>query len=80
VLPLGSCPSVFFNYAGWESFEHFKRAFSNPEFQEKMKDYPPSAAASPHLVRKVAVPSVYYTELGSQTELPRSSFCAPNFG
>ena len=52
----GSC--VFFNYAVWESVEDFKRAFSNPEFQAKMKDYPPSAAASPHLVRKVAVAGI----------------------
>src|SRR5918999_4491268 len=50
--------SVFFNYAVWESVEHFKRAFSNPEFQSKMADYPPSAAASPHLVKKVAVPGI----------------------
>jgi heme-degrading monooxygenase HmoA len=50
--------SVFFNYAVWESVEHFKQAFSNPEFQSKMKDYPPSAAASPHLVKKVAVPGI----------------------
>ena len=50
--------SVFFNYAVWESVEHFKRAFSSPEFQSKMKDYPPSAAASPHLVKKVAVPGI----------------------
>ena len=50
--------SVFFNYAVWESVEHFKRAFSNPEFQSKMKDYPPSAAVSPHLVKKVAVPGI----------------------
>ena len=71
---------MFFNYAVWESVEHFKRAFGNPEFQAKMKDHPPSAAASPHLVKKVAVPGAYYTGLGSQTELPRSSFCAPNFG
>ena len=51
--------SVFFNYAVWESVEHFKRAFSNPDFQSKMKDYPPSAAASPHLVKKVAVPGIH---------------------
>ena len=52
---------MFFNYAVWKSVEDFKRAFGNPEFQEKMKDCPPSSAASPHLVRKVAVPGVYYT-------------------
>ena len=50
--------SVFVNYAVWESVEHFKQAFSNPEFQAKMQDYPPSAAASPHLVKKVAVPGI----------------------
>ncbi len=50
--------SVFFNYAVWESVEHFKQAFSSPEFQSKMKDYPPSATASPHLVKKVAVPGI----------------------
>ncbi len=50
--------SVFFNYAVWESVEHFKQAFSSPDFQSKMKDYPPSAAASPHLVKKVAVPGI----------------------
>lgn len=50
--------SVFFNYAVWESVEDFKRAFSNPEFQSKMANYPQSAAASPHLVKKVAVPGI----------------------
>ena len=50
--------SVFFNYAVWESVDDFKRAFTNPEFQAKMQDYSPSAAASPHLVKKVAVPGI----------------------
>jgi heme-degrading monooxygenase HmoA len=52
----GSC--VFINYAVWESVEDFKRAFSNPEFQSKLKDYPASAEASPHLFQKVAVPGI----------------------
>jgi len=30
--------SVCINYAVWESTEHFKRAFTNPEFQAKLKD------------------------------------------
>jgi heme-degrading monooxygenase HmoA len=47
---------VFVNYAVWESVEHFRRAFSNPEFQEHLKAYPPSAVASPHLFQKLAVP------------------------
>ena len=38
--------------------EHFRRAFSKPEFQSKMNDYPPSAAASPHLVKKATVPGI----------------------
>jgi heme-degrading monooxygenase HmoA len=50
--------SVFVNYAVWETVEHFKRAFSNPEFQARMQAYPPSAEASPHLVKKVAVSGI----------------------
>ena len=50
--------SVFINYAIWESTDHFRRAFSNPEFQSKLKDYPPSVVGSPHLFRKVAVPGI----------------------
>lgn len=49
---------VFLNYAIWESPEHFKAAFSNPEFQAKLGQYPASATASPHLFRKVAVPGI----------------------
>ena len=50
--------SVFLNCAVWESPAHFKRAFANPEFQSRLKDYPASAVASPHLFRKVAVDGV----------------------
>jgi hypothetical protein len=49
---------VFVNYAVWESVEDFKRAFGNPEFQAKMQDYPSSAQASAHLVKKVAVAGI----------------------
>jgi heme-degrading monooxygenase HmoA len=49
---------VFINYAVWESVEHFRRAFSQPEFQEAMKAYPLSTIASPHLFQKVAVPNI----------------------
>jgi heme-degrading monooxygenase HmoA len=52
----GSC--VFVIYAVWDSVEHFRRAFSHPEFQEAIKAYPPSAVASPHLFQKVAVPGI----------------------
>jgi heme-degrading monooxygenase HmoA len=50
--------TVFLNYAVWESAAHFKRAFGNPEFQSKLKDYPSSAVASPHLFRKMAVDGI----------------------
>jgi heme-degrading monooxygenase HmoA len=52
----GSC--TFVNYAVWESVEHFQRAFSQPEFQAKVAEYPEGAVASPHLFRKVAVPGI----------------------
>jgi len=50
--------SVFVNCAVWESVEHFRRAISNPEFQEHWKAYPPSAVGSPHLFQKLAVPGI----------------------
>ena len=52
----GSC--VFLNVAVWESVEHFRRAFADPEFRAVLGGYPPSAVASPHLFRKVAVANV----------------------
>jgi heme-degrading monooxygenase HmoA len=52
----GSC--VFINFAVWESVADFKRAINHPEFQSHLKNYPPSAVASPHLFTKVAVPGI----------------------
>ena len=52
----GSC--VFMNYAVWETVSDFKQAFNRPEFQAHLKNYPPSAVASPHLFTKVAVPGI----------------------
>ena len=49
---------VFLNYAVWESTEHFKAAFANPEFRARLSRYPSTAIASPHLFRKVAVPGI----------------------
>ena len=49
---------VFLNYAVWESTEHFKSAFVNPEFRARLNHYPATATASPHLFRKVAVPGI----------------------
>ncbi len=48
--------STFINYAVWESVESFRNAFSNPEFQSRIADYPASAVAAPHLFKKLAVP------------------------
>lgn len=48
----GSC--IFINYAIWESIEHLKEAFKNPDLQSKTSEYPASTVASPHLFKKVA--------------------------
>ena len=48
--------STFINYAVWESIESFRNAFSHPEFQSRIADYPSSAVAAPHLFKKLAVP------------------------
>ena len=49
---------VFLNYAVWESTEHFKRAFTNPEFRAQLGHYPASTVVSPHLFQKVAVAGI----------------------
>lgn len=49
---------VFLNYAIWESVADFRRAFHNPEFQDKIRHYPRGVVASPHLFQKVAVPRI----------------------
>ncbi len=48
--------STFVNYAVWENVASFRAAFTNPEFQKRIGDYPESAVASPHLFKKLAVP------------------------
>ena len=50
--------TVFVNVAIWQSVAHFKNAFFHPTFQAALKDYPPSAEASPHLFSKLTVPNV----------------------
>ena len=49
---------VFVNYAVWESVESFRRAFSRPEFQAGMAEYPESTVAEPHLFQRVAIPGI----------------------
>jgi heme-degrading monooxygenase HmoA len=50
--------NTFFNYVVWESAEHFKQAFSRPEFGSSMADVLPNVTMSPHLFKKVAVPGI----------------------
>ena len=52
----GSC--TFLNYAVWESVDHFRAAFTNPEFRNALAAYPSSVVAQPHLFEKVAVPNL----------------------
>jgi heme-degrading monooxygenase HmoA len=48
----------FLNYAVWESVEAFRNAFANPEFQQRLAEYPASAQVSPHLFKKIAIPGL----------------------
>jgi heme-degrading monooxygenase HmoA len=50
--------ATYLNYAVWESTAAFRAAFTHPEFVAKISAYPASAAASPHLFQKVAVPGI----------------------
>ncbi len=47
--------STFINYAVWQDVESFRNAFTHPEFQRRIADYPASAVAAPHLFKKLAV-------------------------
>lgn len=49
---------TFLNYAVWESVEHFRKAFTHPEFISALGAYPSSAVATPHLFARVAVPNL----------------------
>jgi len=49
---------VFLNYAVWESVGAFRSAFGQPEFRNRLAQYPSSTVASPHLFEKVAVSGI----------------------
>ncbi|MDD9918283.1 MAG: antibiotic biosynthesis monooxygenase [Rhodospirillaceae bacterium] len=49
---------AYLNYAIWESNAAFRAAFSHPDFQAKLSDYPSSVVAAPHLFEKTAVPGL----------------------
>ena len=46
---------MFLNYAVWETTDHFRKAFTHPDFHARLADYPDSAVASPHLFQKIAI-------------------------
>jgi heme-degrading monooxygenase HmoA len=50
--------STFFNYAVYESVEHFKRAFNTPEFRSAMVNRPPNTVMSLQVSKKVSVPDI----------------------
>jgi heme-degrading monooxygenase HmoA len=50
--------STFVNVAEWESAGALGRAFSSPEFQRRLEEYPNSVVASPHVFEKVAIPGI----------------------
>lgn len=50
--------NVFLNSAVWETVAQFRAAFTNPEFQARVADYPDTVTVSPHLFRPVAVPGI----------------------
>ena len=52
----GSC--MFMNYAVWETVDHFRAAFTHPDFVRGLDAYPSSVVATPHLFSKVAVPNL----------------------
>ena len=54
---IGESPT-YLNTAVWESTAAFRAAFGHPEFVAKLSAYQSSAAATPHLFQKVAVPGV----------------------
>lgn len=49
---------AYLNYAIWESSAAFQAAFTDPEFQAKLSNYPSSTVATPHLFEKIAVPGI----------------------
>ncbi len=47
--------STYMNYAVWQDVASFRAAFTNPEFQRRIAEYPASAVARPHLFNKLAI-------------------------
>jgi heme-degrading monooxygenase HmoA len=51
-------PTMFVNYAVWESVAHFRAAFEHPEFKESMKSYQETVTSHPHLLQKIHVEGI----------------------
>jgi len=47
--------STLINVAVWESAAALRNAFTEPEFQARLSQYPDGTITSPHLFTKVAV-------------------------
>ena len=47
--------STILNYAIWQNVESFRNAFTHPEFQSRVAQYPQSAVAKPHLFKKLSI-------------------------
>jgi heme-degrading monooxygenase HmoA len=50
--------STLINVAVWESAAALRAAFTRPEFQARLSQYPEGTITSPHLFTKVAVPGI----------------------
>jgi heme-degrading monooxygenase HmoA len=46
------------NVAVWESAGHLRAAFSAPDFQDRLANYPAGTVAYPHLYQKVGVAGI----------------------
>lgn len=49
---------AYLNCAYWESNAAFRAAFTHPDFQAKLSEYPSSVVSAPHLFEKIAVPGI----------------------
>jgi heme-degrading monooxygenase HmoA len=50
--------ATFMNVAVWESARALGQAFSSPEFQARIGNYPDEIVASPHVFKKTAVQGI----------------------
>jgi hypothetical protein len=46
------------NYIVWESIDDFKRGYQLPEFQARLKQYPPGTVVSASFFQRAAIPGM----------------------